>query len=277
MSAAAVTEMVDVEAGKASAAAGAAASSPPNAGANHLPPEPATGRGFLKPVPETTPLERAAGVVAAAAVATALVAMVVEQSAVVIVGGILSCVVGPYCYYQQTRLTDVRTLLETRDALRGEVDRLEGENQKLVANIDGMTNSVDRLEEIDQALTVITQTQGQSVEAFEKQVQENKKILHDMKANVKASVLQNLLSVILRSDKDGDMTIGEAEIRDLVRRIQNLAGVTVHEDRFRRAIEGQSVQAVLEIVKNLLRDDVPEEERIFDIQQQQQSPSSSSR
>lgn len=79
----------------------------------NLPPDPELKAGLLKPIPETTTVERIAGGAACAAVITALAAMIVESSGVVIVAGILSMVVGPYAYYQQTRLTDIRTLQET--------------------------------------------------------------------------------------------------------------------------------------------------------------------
>jgi hypothetical protein len=235
---------------------------------NNLPPEPITGQGFLKPVPETTPLERVAAGVAAAAIVTALAAIIVEQSVLVVVGGVLSSIIGPYCYYQQTRLTDIRTLKETKEAITREVDRLEGENKRLVKNIDDMTASVDRLQEIDQALAVITQSQGQNIDAFAKQVEENKVILQQMKGNLKANVLQNLLSVILRSDMDKNFVMDAGEIDQLIRRIQNINDVKLNEVKFRQAIQGQSVSAVMDIVKNLLGSDVPPEDRIFEIHQQ---------
>jgi cell division protein FtsB len=266
------TEMVSVTSATAATAdveTGGAAGGIASAG-NPLPPEPIIGQGFLKPIPETTPLERVAAGVALGAVVTAVVAVVVEQSLLVIIGGVLSSIVGPYCYYQQTRLTDIRTLQETKKAITAEVDRLETENKRLVKNIDDMTTSVDRLQEIDQALAVITESQGQSMDAFAKQVADNKEILQQMKGNLKANVLQNLLSVILRSDSDQDFTMDQAEVDTLMRRLQNISGVTVKEEKFRAAIQGQSINAVMEIVKNLLRPNVPESERIFELQQQEE-------
>jgi len=250
----------DVEAGHSSSSS----NNNPN-----LPPEPVIGQGFLKPIPETTLPERAAAGLAGGAVITAILAMVWEAgSAVVLVAGILSIVTGPYCYYQQTRLTDIRTLQETEQVLQREVNRLEESNNQLVRNIDQMTVSVDRLEEIDQALQIIGSKQGVTVQAFQKQVAENKNILKQMKGNLQANVLQNLLSVILRSDVDKDFTMDEDEIEDLIRRLQNISGVTVKADLFRAAIAGQNINAVMDIVKNLLRPGVPEAERIFIISPQ---------
>lgn len=228
-----------------------------------LPPEPTTGQGFLKPIQETTPLERLAGLVAGAAVVTALAAMIIEQSAVVIVGGILSAIVGPYAYWQQTRLTDIKALQDTQKAVKSEVDKLQAENAKLRTNVKSMTDSVEHLEDVQQALSLISSTQGKSIDVFTKQVDDNRRILKQMQSNLKANVLQNLLSVILRGDTDGDFSISASEVDDLVRRLKNISGVTLREDKFRAAITGKTVQCVMDVVGNLLKDDVPEADRIF--------------
>ena len=58
-----------------------------------LPETPKTGQGFLKPIPETTLLERIAGIMAGLAVVTALIAMIIEGGIIVILAGVLSAVV----------------------------------------------------------------------------------------------------------------------------------------------------------------------------------------
>lgn len=236
-------------------------------GVSKLPPEPEC-KGFLKPLPETTVLERVAAVVAGAAVLTAIVAMAIEQSAIVIVGGILSIIVGPYAYWQQTRLTDIKALQDTQKAVRAEVDKLSAENQRLERNVTDMTVSVQHLEDVQVALNVLTKAQGQSIDEFAKQVEENKKILAQMQSNLKANVLQNLLSVVLRSDADGDMILNESEVNELVRRIQSISGVKIYESRFRKALAGKSMQSVMNVMGNLLSDQVPDEERIFEFRSQ---------
>lgn len=228
-----------------------------------LPADPELKGGFLKPVPETTTVERMAGGIGAVAVLTSLIAIIVEQSIIVTFAGILSAILGPYMYYQETRLTDIKTLQETKAAVQREVDRLIRANQRLIKNVDDLTHSVDRLQEIEQALSVLNDKSGLTVDEFAKQVKENKGLLQKMKGNLKATVLQNLLSVVLRSDADRNMVIQEEEVNDLIRRIQNISGVRVDEARFRAACHGETVHAVMDMIKNLLRADVAEEEQIF--------------
>ena len=120
--------------------------------------------------------------------------------------------IGPYAYWQQRRLTDVAALQETHKALSEQVDRLGRENNRLHDTVEDLTNTVDRLEDVEQALDVITQTQGQSIAAFEEQVSDNRDILNKMQSNLKANVLQNLLQVVIKSDQDENLQIEEHEI-----------------------------------------------------------------
>ena len=86
-----------------------------------------------------------------------------------------------------------------------------------------------------------------------------------MQSNHKAALLQNLLTVVFRSDKDRDNTIGEEETTDLLRSIRNTCpDVVIHEDRFRQAVQGKPVASVISVVENVVREDVPASERIFE-------------
>lgn len=52
-------------------------------------------------------------------------------------------------------------------------------------------------------------------------------------------------------------------------RVENIGGVEVHEDRFRAAFAGKSVSSLMTVIQNLLGDDVPAEERIFEFKEKQ--------
>jgi len=136
---------------------------------------------------------------------------------------------------------------------------------RLRATVDDLSLTIDHLEDVEQALDVITQTQGQSIEAFEAQVKDNRDILSKMQSNLKANVLQNLLQVVIRSDNDDNMTIEEHEIGGLLNSIRGINGVDVNETLFREAITrcGGSLQCVMDIIRNLMDDDVPRESEIF--------------
>jgi len=243
----------DIETGNASALEAAGVS---------LPPEPEL-KGPLKPLQETTLKEKTAGAVAVLAVVTALVAMAIEATAIVIMAGILSIIMGPFAYYQQTRLTDIATLKETAAVIQEEVEKLEKANEELTKNVEELSGTIDDLQDVEDALDVISKTQGQSVSVLEKQVRENKGILNSMKKSTKGRVIQNLITIIYRGDEDADEMISKDEATKVVNELSKIGGLTVREDRLREAITGKSIEAVIDVVKNLLSDNVPDDEKIF--------------
>lgn len=219
---------------------------------------------------KTTPMEMLAGGAAVVAVGTSVTAMVLNPFTPVFVAGTLSSVIGPYAYYQQTKLTDIIALKETHEAVKREVNRLQSENIRLNETVGELSDTIDKLEDVEQALDVITQTQGQSVEAFAEQVKDNREILGQMQKNLRANVLQNLLQVVIRSDQDDNMQIEEDEIDDLINRIKKINGVEVREDRFKEKIISAKgkLSSVMDIIKNLMADDVSGDDEIFIIKEE---------
>ena len=211
----------------------------------------------LRDIKEQTPLEIVAGIVASIAIATSLAAIVVTQGAsTVIPAAILSCVAGPYMYYQQTQLTDIKVLEETYAAAKREVTRLTEENERLAGSIEDLTGTVDRLEENQEALDSITKIKGQNVDIFLEQVEQNREILRKMEVFHQNNVLQNIIAVVMSVD-DGDMTINENEARDVLKRIKSINGVQVDELKFLSIVKGSggNVHAIVNVIKKLIIDE----------------------
>ena len=225
----------------------------------------ASGEGEEAAAPKRTLLETVAFILGAGAVGTSVTAMAIVGGPVVTTAGVLSSLIGPYVFYQQKQLTEIAMLKETHEAILKEVNNLTHENERLEKLIKELTDTVGKLEDVEAALDVLTATQGESVAEFRKQVEENKKILAKMEKNLKGNVLQNMLSVVVRSDKDGDFTIDANELEELIQRISEIQGVTLYEDRFRQKIKesGGSLKAVMAVVRSLLMDEDEGAEPIF--------------
>lgn len=223
-----------------------------------------TEEGKKEP-PKRTLLETFAFILGGAAVGTSVTAIAIVGGPVVISAGVLSSLIGPYVFYQQKQLTEIALLKETHEAIMNEVNNLTKENERLEKLIKELTDTVGKLEDVEAALDVLTATQGESVAEFRKQVVENKKILAKMEKNLKGNVLQNMLSVVVRSDKDGDFKIDADELEELIQRISEIQGVTLYEDRFRQKIQesGGSLKAVMAVVRSLLMDEDAGAEPIF--------------
>jgi hypothetical protein len=215
-------------------------------------------RKSLSMIEEQTFLEKITLVLALAAFASSLASIVMEgNSAVVKAACILMIILSPYSYYQQTRITDIRALKSTYTALKREVDRLAVSNKELKSSVERLDGTVTKLEDIQQVIEGISQTKGRSVESLLEDVKENKATVELMEKNVRAVVVQNILSVVFAVDEDGDRKLSKEETTKLIKSLQEINGVKVHEKKFRAMIKEKdgSIDAVMEIIESMLYDD----------------------
>jgi len=222
-------------------------------------------RKRLSAIPETTAMEKFTALVACISVGSSIAAIVVLGGSIVVTAGVLSILVGPYAYWQQTRLTDIKVLKETHQALEREVNTLHQENVRLSGNVDRLAGTVDRLSDVENALQVVSKAQGQSVDSFDTQVQQNKDILASMEKNLKADVLQNLLSVVFGSDTDNDSLLNGNEIDGLIRRLQSINGVIVNENKLRAVIKKNngSIDSIIDVMKDVIEEGSEMDDAIF--------------
>jgi len=211
-------------------------------------------REKLSMLAEQTLIEKVVAVLAVIAVATSIAALVVVGGMVVKTAAILSCLLSPYSYYQQTRITDVRALKETFNALEGEVDELEEQNNRLNSSVQDLGQAVDKLEHIDTVLKALNETQGGSVESLKETVEMNRKTVETMEKNVRAAVLQNIISVVFSSDKNEDQNLSDEETTALIKSLEGINGVEVDDKKFLKIVKENngSIDAVVSILKNLL-------------------------
>lgn len=127
---------------------------------------------------------------------------------------------------------------------------------------------------MQRTLETVRAVEGQSIDELERQLEESRQILDSMEDNLQGDILQNLISVVLTVDKDGDMILTPAEMDDLILKMEGIQGVDFKEDLLRQKLveHGSSLNAIMEVAKNLLDDDTPPEENIFHFM----NPSSSS-
>lgn len=217
--------------------------------------------------------------IALVAVGSSVAAIAVEGGLLVTVVGAVCAFLGPVAVIQQHKLTDLETMRQLQNQLRDEVNRLTSEKEKLKKENDRLDASAKRLEKVEGTLEELSKVQGQNVDILIKQVEEYKKVQAQMKKNLEAEVIQNLISVIIRSDDDEDFILDPEEVDGLIMRLKSIDGVDFSEANFKRAVEkagikyeedihkrgGFNLKVVMEVVKNLLDDKVPEKDNIFTI------------
>jgi len=198
-------------------------------------------------------------------VLSSLLAMSIEDSFAVSCVCVICMIVGPAAAIKETKLSNLEALKDMTKEMKGEAKKLESANKKLAKKNKKLKKGVERLKKLKESFDVITDQQGQSTEMLEKQLEEFKKIQEKIEANVETKVIQNLISVITTTDKDGDYEVDENEISQLVDRLNAIEGFTLNEKLFRQKWKktDHSFGAVLEIVQNLMDANVPEKENIF--------------
>lgn len=168
-----------------------------------------------------------------------------------------------------------RTLNEVRE----EVNKLQKENDRLTTENDKLGQTVQQLKGVEEQLQELSILQGKNVDELTKQVREFKVIQEQIKESLEAKVMQNLISVVMSADNDRDFKIDPEEVDGLKMRLNTIDGVDFSEQNFDKALkkagydpeavkkhkEGYNITAVLEVMKNLFDDDVPEEDNIFTI------------
>jgi len=183
-----------------------------------------------------------------------------------LIGSAGSAAMGPIAHKNEQEVTDVASMGQVSRRMRLEMDRLAAENKRLKYEVERLESTVGSMEDIENALDEITKQQGASIEALQEQVDYQRGILEEMREDARSGMLQNLLTVIIASDEDGDFTIDPDEIDVLVENIRG-AGFKVNHANFAKVVEEKngSIQAVLEICKSVMDggDDTPEEHRII--------------
>lgn len=216
-------------------------------------------------IPEHTFMERISALLAGLSVGSALLALFLARGMWTTPSAMLACILSPYCYWQQTRITDIKGVEETHKALAHEVDKLHEENQRLADTVQELTDVVNRLEDTEGALDEITKTQGQSVQTLIELVEENKRILKRMERNVRAAVLQNIVSILIVSDHDGDFVIGDHEMDEFITRMTRINGVEVFKDKFKQRLASTNgdLEGMLDIIRSVLHDDQNNPDAVF--------------
>lgn len=193
--------------------------------------------------------------------------MAIVSNPVVYVSGAIGTIVAPVAAIQQTKLTEVAAMKETNHRLNSEVDSLKAEHERLAAQVSSLETSVGHLQDMSQTLDTIRAVEGQSMEELERQLKESEQILDQMQDNLRGDIVQTLISLVLAIDHDGDMCLSDAEIDSLILKIEEMSsGQFDFKDALlrKKLIEhGRSLNAIMEIIKNLMDENTAPDESIF--------------
>lgn len=204
--------------------------------------------------------------VALAAVGTSIATLALTVGTVVSMASYMTIGFGPYAAIQKRKLKRLGGFRGQHNDLREKVNVLHAENDRLGENVERLEKNVSKIEEVEKDLAKLADTSN--VDRLVKLVKEQGEVTRQMKENLKARVVHDTLDVVIRSDRNRDFMIGPREMQELMLRLNHVSGVDFKEDKF-RALLGKkkkySLSNIMELLRNLLDDDVPEEDNVFDL------------
>lgn len=197
----------------------------------------------------------------------AIISMAMNSANLVIAMGIFALISSGTAAWQRSQLMKLETLREVINKVRQEVNRLQIENNQLTATNTELEQQVDKVKEVEKGLNDVLTAQGEQVDTFVQTVKENQEILDKIKKKLEAKISQDILSVVMQSDRDGDFTIDPNEIDILVLRLKNAQGVELEEEKFKQMLKdgGYHVSTVLNILKDMMDSDKKEEDKVVHI------------
>eukprot|EP00540_Astrosyne_radiata_P005058 CAMPEP_0116853612 /NCGR_PEP_ID=MMETSP0418-20121206/18028_1 /TAXON_ID=1158023 /ORGANISM="Astrosyne radiata, Strain 13vi08-1A" /LENGTH=260 /DNA_ID=CAMNT_0004486071 /DNA_START=47 /DNA_END=829 /DNA_ORIENTATION=+ len=183
------------------------------------------------------------------------------------ISGAFCCVMAPYAAYQKRHLGELGGFRGQTNELRGHVNELHEQNDELGKNVDELEGHVGELEKVEQALEDMAKKAQTDVERLVHVVQENGRLQKLIEENLRKKVLQDVMSIVVKSDRNHDYTLNRAEIEILIFRLQALPSVDFQTDNFRKLLKGKrnlTVTEVMSMLRNLMNA-TDDEEAIFKI------------
>jgi len=211
----------------------------------------------LKELPESTKKEQLVSGLAVVSFAASITSIIFTANPIVYVSGILGAALSPYAAVQQRKITDVDALSQTTERVKEEVEQLKAENLKLEASVKSLKASNESLLETKKKLDTLKSVEGQSLDELEKQLEESRSILKGMKDDLAGDVMQNIMTVVLAADDNGDMMLSDDEIDQVVKSLESLNGVDINDENARALIiaKGRDIPGLMDVVKTVITAD----------------------
>lgn len=162
----------------------------------------------------------------------------------------------PYAAFKESRIGKLPSLRSMNNKLREDANKLEDEVDILSDEIDALEPEADRAAAVEEELREIANQQQVNVDKLVELVKENEIILEKMRDNLRHRIVQDIITIVVKSDTDNDQTIDRQEAKTLALRIRLALqeyDVQFDSEKFLNAIgKNPSVTGVIAIVQKLL-------------------------
>ncbi|KAL3785592.1 hypothetical protein ACHAWO_006173 [Cyclotella atomus] len=153
----------------------------------------------------------------------------------------------------QTFASALRSL---NNKLRRDANRLSDEVDALSDEVDALKPEAERAKEVEENLNGITAAQNINVDRLVELVRENGVIIEAMKDNLRKRVVQDIIKIVIDSDKDNDMRISKVESKMMLLKIRiqlQEYGVDFDEAKFYKVLSvNPCVSRIISLIRKLV-------------------------
>ncbi|KAL7548014.1 hypothetical protein ACHAWF_011288 [Thalassiosira exigua] len=197
-------------------------------------------------------------------VAACAAAMVLTPAIPIFVMGGICIANAPYSAIKERQILKTPSLRGMNNKLREDANNLGDEVDNLAEEIVKFNYNSERAAKCEEQLRGIVGEQQANVNKLVELVKENEIILSKMRDNLRQRIVQDMITIVVKSDKDNDQQIDRSEAKTLALRIRlslQEYGVVFDSEKFLKAIgENATVQGVIAIVQKLLPSEKPKKE-----------------
>lgn len=202
--------------------------------------------------------------VAIATVVFNILAMVWTWGAAPALAGIIAIPISAAVFYYQFEIQDTDSLRKVQNDLRHKVNGFADANMELSNNTGRLEEKLAPLKETEQRLSSIAEKNGSTVNKLRDLVKENHKIQNEQKKLINDDIVQDMMEAVLNSERSEDGHFSDREIKRLVMRLKGLPAIIINEELLMAKLQkNRSISSVLDAMKTISDDSIPDDERIF--------------
>jgi len=145
----------------------------------------------------------------------------------------------PIVFFKERKILLLPSRRKTVDQLQETADILKSEAVALEDEIEYLLEQVSRFGDIEQELQEVAIEQDSTVEELVELVRINEETMDLMRENLRQKVIQDVIGIVIRSEKDNDQIIDRVEAKLLALKITvklEAYGVSFDEEKFLQAV-----------------------------------------
>ncbi|KAG7346367.1 hypothetical protein IV203_005435 [Nitzschia inconspicua] len=194
-------------------------------------------------------------VLSAVAMISSLLSIQFVDSIVVTVASALNLGMGLLVLLQQRKLRRMGNLRREHDDLRRRANFFYQERERLHRAQERLDQTLAGLHYVPQELHKLSK--NKDVHRLMEIVEEQKLVHEAIRKKIQQRVMQQLLGVVVKADRDQDFALGPREIELLVLRLRSVQDIEFHEERFREMLtDDPSIHSVIRMLRSMQeRDD----------------------